>query len=834
MKVKINWSKVYPHAAIIGFFLLLAFVYCSPVLQGKVLLGHDTESWIYMAKETLDFNAKGIGQTFWTNSMFGGMPTFQLAAPMGQFSILSYIAEIFSIIPATVVNIFFYLLGAYLLMLCFRFNKWLSMIGAIALSFVSYNLIILAAGHVTKAVVIAYMMPLVGSIYLLFRGKNKLVGMLLITLFLGLAIGANHLQILYYTLYIVIIFAIVELVYAIRDKQIKKYFVSVGLGCCSLILALGLHAPLLMTTYQYSKATMRGESNGLTGKDGKEAKHGLDRDYITNWSYGVDESFTLLVPDFKGGASGGILSESSETGNTLQKMGVPNVKETMAEFRLPLYWGTQPFTSGPVYLGAIICFFFVLGLFLVESRYKWWLVSATVLTLMLAWGRNFMPLTDFFIDYVPLYNKFRTVSMILVATCFCMGLLGMMGLRALLSPDTDKAKAKKALKYSFFITGGLSLVFWLLPSLAGNFVGPGDTQFTGSYEFLKQTLPVDRESLLRSDAFRSFIFILLAAGTLWLYLSSKLKLRYLYVILLVLILSDLWVVSKRYLNDSNFVAKRNTDRMIQPTDADRFILQDTSYYRVLDASVNIFEDARPAYFHKNIGGYHAAKLSRYQELIDFQLMPEIQTMMSGMNKVTSDEQLVQLMEQLGVLNMLNMKYVIYNPKAQPIINPEANGNAWFVDSFRLAEDADQEMALLGEIDTKREFVADKKYSAEIPAIGERDTTATITLKSYAPNRLVYDVNTQSDQIAVFSEIYYKDGWNAYVNGQKVPYFRANYLLRAMPLKAGNYEVEFRFEPQVVFVSKMLSLIASILFVLITGIIIYMQVRGDKRTAKIQK
>lgn len=832
MKAKINWSKVYPHVAIVGFFLVLAVIYCSPILQGKALLGHDLESWMYMAKETLDFNSKGEGQTFWTNSMFGGMPVYQIAAPMGQNNVVSYLSSVMGMIPSPISHIFLYMTGAYILMLSFRFNKWLSLIGAVALSFVSYNLIILAAGHVTKAASIAYMMPLIGSVFLLFRG-NKFVGMLLTAFFLALAIGANHLQIMYYALYVIGIFAIVELVYAIRGKYLKKYFASAGLGCCALLLALGLHAPMLSTTYQYSKATMRGESNGLISKDGTGAGHGLDKDYITNWSYGVDESFTLLVPDFKGGASGGILSEKSETGNALQKMGIPDVKETMKSFPLPLYWGTQPFTSGPVYLGAIICFLFVLGIFLVENRYKWWLVSTIILTLMLAWGRNFMPLTDFFIDYVPFYNKFRTVSMILVVTCICMGLLGLMGLRAILSPETDKNKAKKALKYSFFITGGLSLLFWLLPSLSGNFVGVSDGQFTGSYEFLKQTLPADRESLLRQDALRSFIFILLAAGTLWLYLSSKLKLRYLYVIFLVLILSDMWSVSKRYLNDSNFGNKRNTSKLIEASDADRFILQDKSYYRVLDASVNIFNDARPAYFHKNIGGYHAAKLSRYQELIDYQLMPGIQTLMSGMNKITSEEQVKDVTAQLGVLNMLNMKYVIYDPKAKPLINPEANGNAWFVDSYRLAADANEEMAVLGGLDTKREFVADKEFAGEIPALNGRDTTATITLKSYAPNRLVYDVNTQSDQIAVFSEIYYSDGWNAYVNGEKAPYFRANYLLRAMPLNAGHYEVEFRFEPQIVSVSKMVALISSILLILMAGVVIYMEIR-KKIPEKLQK
>lgn len=819
MKAKINWASVRPHLLILLLFIGISFIYCLPVLQGKALLGHDLESWMYMAKEALDFNARGGEQTFWTNSMFGGMPTYQITPPIRTYNIVNYLSSLWIWMPSPVVNIFLYLVGAYILLLCFKFNKWMAFIGALALSFVSYNLIILAAGHVTKAATIAFCMPLLGGVYLLFRG-NKWAGMLLTALFLAWAINANHLQILYYTLYVVLIFGLVELIYAYKNKEIKKFLASAGLGCIALLLAIGLNAPMLMTTYQYSKATMRGESNGLTGKDGQVAGHGLDKDYITNWSYGVDESFTLLIPDFKGGASGGTLSEKSKTAEALKQMGVPNVKKTMKEFQLPLYWGTQPFTSGPVYLGAVLCLLFVLGIFLIDKRTKWWLLSVIVLTLMLSWGRNFMPLTDFFIDYIPLYNKFRTVSMILVMTCLCMTLVGMLGLRVFLNPASDKEKNKKALKYAFYITGGLCLLFLVLPSLSGHFMAAGDSQFAGNYGFLKQTLPADREALLRGDAFRSLVFIALTTGVLWLYLKSRLQLKYLYAGLAVLILVDLWVVDKRYLNDTNFASKKNEKQLVQPSEADRFILQDKSYYRVLDASVNIFNDSRPAYFHKNIGGYHAAKLSRYQELIDYHLQHEIQELMAGLAKVDTEEQLQALMSRMEVLNMLNMKYLIYNPKVQPILNPEANGGAWFIDSYRLAENADEEMGLLGEIDTKRELVADRRYVADLPAIAGRDTTATITVKSYAPNRLVYEVNTATDQIAVFSEIYYADGWNAYVNGEKVPYFRANYLLRAMPLKAGNYEVEFRFEPQVVAVSKTLSIIASVLFLVLAAFVIY--------------
>ena len=828
MKVRINKRELWLHGAIALSFLVLAFIYCAPVLEGKTLLGHDLESWSYMARETMNFNAKGEGQTFWTNSMFGGMPNYQIAAPMGQNNILSYVSRIWGSFPFPVGTIFMYLMGAYILLLCFRVNKWLAAIGAIGLAFVSYNFIILVAGHVTKANVIGYMMPLVGSVYLLFRG-NKWTGALLTAFFLGLAIMANHVQILYYTLFVVLGFGIVELIYAIREKQLKNYFSAVGLGICALLIAVGLNAPNLFTTYQYSKATMRGDSNGLSNENKSAAGHGLDKDYITAWSYGVDESMTLLIPDFKGGASGGVLSSGSATGQKLKSMGVPNVDRMMQEFNLPLYWGTQPFTSGPVYLGAIICFLFVLGLFLVKGRTKWWLLSVTILTLMLAWGRNFMALTDFFIDYVPMYNKFRTVSMMLVATCLCMGLLGLLGLKVFFAPDLDREKAKKNLKYALYITGGLSLLFWVIPSLAGSFVGASDVQLQGDYGFLRETLPADRMSLLRHDALRSLVFIALTFGVLWMYLTAKLKLNAVYALLFVLVLADMWMINKRYLNNDSFSLQRKA-QTLQPSPADQYILRDKSYYRVLDATVNIFNDARPAYFHKLIGGYHAAKLSRYQELIDNHLQAEIQMMVSGLKGSVSPEQFAESMKHLGILNMLNMKYLIYNSNAQPLINPQANGNAWFVDSYRLAENADEEMKLLGEIDTKHEFVADKRFADVIPAIPARDSMATIELKSYAPNRLVYDVNSKSDQIAVFSEIYYKDGWNAYVNGQKVPYFRANYLLRAIPLKAGQYEVEFRFEPSVVSISKTLSLISSILLLVLAGVAFYFTNRRKEQNA----
>jgi hypothetical protein len=562
---------------------------------------------------------------------------------------------------------------------------------------------------------------------------------------------------------------------------------------------------------------MRGKSNGLT-VDAQSSQQGLNKDYITQWSYGVDETMTLLIPNFKGGASGANLDVDSETAKRLKTMGVPNVEKTMQDLKLPLYWGNQPGTSGPVYLGAIIIFLFVLSFFLVEKRLLWWLVPMILLTMMLSWGRNFMWLTDFFIDYVPLYNKFRTVSMTLVATGFGITLLALLALKEILNPERIKNTLTHPVIISAAITAGLALVFVLNPSLAGSFVAdgsynPADAQFQGEYAFLKETLPLDRESMLQSDAWRSVVFVLLGALLVLLYAKDKIKSLLLTSLFGVLFLADLVPVAKRYLNDDNFGRKRNIETVIQPSAADKMVLQDKSEFRVLDASVNIFNDASPSYFHKNIGGYHAAKLRRYQELINFHLDKEIGQLFAAFGRAKTFDEISPVLDSLQVLNMLNMKYVIYNKDAAPLINPQHNGNAWFVKNIIIAADANDEMKLLGQIDTKNELVVDKEYQSLLPDISQTDSTASIVLKSYKPNHLIYSFSSSTNQMAVFSEIFYDKGWNAYIHGKKVPYVRANYLLRAMPLNEGKYEIEFKFEPKSYSVGNLIALLSSILLIL---------------------
>jgi hypothetical protein len=803
-------TKSFPHIAAILLFICISFMYFTPVLEGKQLIGHDIQSWMCDAKETVDYNATHDDATLWTNSLFGGMPTYQIS--MSQpYNMLQYVEKAIQTFPSPIYNLMLYLIGFYILLLAFKVNPWLAIVGAIAFAFASYNFIIIVAGHNSKAITIAYMAPLIGSVFMAFRSK-RVVGSLLTAFFLSLAIRANHVQILYYTLIILLILAIVEFVYSIKDKEITAFFKTVGLLLAATVIAVGMNATSLLTTYEYGKYTMRGESNGLT-VDTQNSQHGLNKDYITQWSYGVDETMTLLIPNFKGGASGGTLTADSETGKKLKSFNVPNVDKMLKDMQLPLYWGAQPFTSGPVYIGAIICFLFVLGFFLVDKRTKWWLLPAIALTLMLSWGKNFMWLTDIFIDYVPMYNKFRTVSMTLVATGFGITLMAILALKEVFNEKTDKKKLIRSVAISTGIVGGIAVIFAAIPSLSGNFISAGDAQFQGDYSFLKETLPADRAALLRSDALRSLMFVVMAAGLIWLYAKNLLKQNVAYVFLAVLFLADLAPIAKRYLNNDNFQRKRKIETFIKPSVADNFILQDKSQFRVLDATVNIFNDATPSYFHKNIGGYHAAKLRRYQELINMQIEKEMGQLFATFGRATSPDIINNTLDSLGVLNMLNMKYLIYSKEAAPLLNQHANGNVWFVRNIRVAADANEEMQLVGEINTKTEMVVDKSFAAQLPASINPDSAASIALVKYEPNHLTYSFSSGTDQVAVFSEIYYDKGWNAYINGVEVPYVRANYLLRAMNLKAGTYEIEFRFEPKAYSLGNTIALISSIILIL---------------------
>ena len=803
-------AKFTPHIAAFFLFICISLWYFSPIIEGKQLIGHDTESWMCMAKETIDFNTTHDDVTLWTNSMFGGMPTYQISL-IQPYNLIKYIDDVIHVFPGQIGNLMLYLVGFYILLLAFRVNPWLAIAGSIAFSFASYNFIIMAAGHNSKAITIAYMAPLIGAVFLAFRDK-RLLGSILTAFFLSLAVRANHVQILYYTVLILLSLVIVEFVFSVKAKEINSFLKTSAMLLAAVAIAIGMNATTLLVTNEYGKATMRGDSNGLT-VDSQNSQHGLNKDYITQWSYGIDETMTLLIPNFKGGASAVNLNADSETGKKLASLGAPDVDKILKENQFPLYWGAQPFTSGPVYIGAIVCFLFVLGLFLVDKRIKWWLLPVIALTLMLSWGKNFMWLTDLFINYIPLYNKFRTVSMTLVASGFGITLIAILALKEVFAEKTDKQKLIKPVMISASIVGGIALIFALIPSLAGNFTAAADAQFQGNNAFLKETLALDRSAMLRMDALRSLAFILASAGLIWLYAKNFLKIKVAYTLFAILFLFDLVPVALRYLNNDNFKRARHVETLIEPSTADNIILQDKSQYRVLDATVNVFNDASPSYFHKNIGGYHAAKLRRYQELINMHIEKEIGQLFGAFGRAKTPDVITNTMDSLGVLNMLNMKYLIYNKQSAPLVNPHANGNAWFVNNVRVAANANEEMSLLGKINTKTELVVDKEFASQLPTKLTPDTSAHIALTSYKPNHLIYNFSSKTDQVAVFSEIYYENGWNAYINGQKMPHVRADYLLRAMPLKAGNYELEFKFEPKSYSVGNAIALTSSILLIL---------------------
>ena len=840
-------KKLLPHIIAIISFLVLTFAFLSPVFSGKDIFGGDTQSYMGMAQEANAYNETHDDQTLWTGSMFSGMPTYQICMKDDN-SIISLTDDVLRILPGPTYRVFLYLVGFYILLIAFGLSPYWAIAGSIAFAFGSYNLIIIVAGHNTKAVAIAYMAPIIASIYMGFRQNKPYLGATLLALFLGLGLYANHIQIIYYTLFIAIILGISEIVFAIKEKTIKKFFTSLGFLALGAILAVGLNATRLITTAEYSKHTMRGDSNGLTIIESGD-KHGLDIDYITAWSYGIDETFTLLIPDFKGGSSHTYLDADSHTAqkmgqitgfrNTnkdlsnadkerLARTGNPrNLAELMYIQPMPTYWGTQPFTSGPVYAGAIVCFLFIVGCILVPNKQRWWLISATILGILLSWGHNFMPFTEFFVNYVPLYDKFRTVSMTLTISCLCMVILAFLGVKELISNDVDSKKKLKSLYIGAGITGGLCLLFTLIPSLAGDFTSTSDNFYGSSYSFLTETLPLDRAEMLRADALRSLVFIALAFTLLFIYVKGKINALVASIALCVLCATDMIPVAHRYLNERSFVKKEAKNKPFTASDADKYILADKSEeFRVLNLTVDIFNSSAPSYFHKNVGGYSAVKLRRYQELIEVHLSKEIRDFTSSLRTISTLGEAEEIFKKTPVLNMLNTKYVIYTPQAMPISNPYKMGNAWLVDNINLVNSADEEILSLGLDSLTNTVIVDKSTENAPNDKKYNSANGKIELIKYEPNSMTYKFTSTEDQLAVFSEIYYPDGWNAYINDEEVPYFRANYLLRAMELKAGDYTIEFRFEPKSYDIGKILSIICSILLTTALAYIIFAVCKKD--------
>ena len=795
--MKNYWFRtLYPHITALVIFLVISFAYFTPALEGKVLRQGDNIHFRGMSKEIVDFRAEHHEEPLWTNSMFGGMPAY-LISTVYSSNLFRYVDKYISLnLHVPVKYLFLTLAGFYFLLIVgFRMNPWLSIAGAIAFAFSSYFFIIEAAGHNSKAHAIAYMAPVIAGVVLSFRGK-LLWGATLTGVFLALQMNANHPQITYYTLFTVLFFGIAYLVQAIKEKTLLQFFKIVGVLSVALILAIGVNITSLLLIKEYGEVSIRGKSE-LTNDQGNKTS-GLDKDYILNdYSYGVDEAMNLFIPNFKGGASSGFDSKS-KTYQELKAANVQGAKQIVE--RSPLaYWGTQRFTSGPVYIGAAIIFLFVLGLFLVRGPVKWWLAGAVLISIMLAWGKNFMFLSDIFIHYVPGYNKFRTVSMILVIAEFAIPLLGMLVVKDIINGKIAKKEFLKGLKYTLYIVGGVALFFVVFPGMFFDFSAPVDEQLraAGWPASMMEAVHDDRKHLLQMDAFRSLVFVILTAGLLTAFVYGKIKNSYFILGLVLVFLADMWPVNKRYLNDDNFTTKKAIKVPFQPSAANLFILQDKDpNFRVLNLTVDTYNDAGTSWFHKSIGGYHGAKIRRYQDLISQHIARN----------------------NMHVLDMLNTKYFIVpgkNKQPEARMNPGALGNAWYVNTFKLVESPDEEIDALAEFDPVNEAIVDKRFANYFDGFNAKpDSTANISLNSYQPNYLVYESSSLKEGFVVFSEIYYENGWNAYIDGEQVPYVRANYVLRAMRIPTGEHKIEFKFHPKAFYTGQKISFASSIILLLL--------------------
>ena len=860
MKIKEILRKALPYVIIVAGFVMIAYAYAPQVLQGKVVNQSDISSWKGMSHEILEWNEEHPDDpALWTGSMFSGMPSTQISVPYkGDATTPLYDLLFWGERPPSYLIIS--LLGGFLLFLAFGVNPWLSAVGAIAVTFCSYNMQIIQVGHNTKMVAIAFMPWVLAALVYAYRRKAFL-GAVLFALALSFQIKANHPQITYYLAFIVFGYAIAELCGAIvaqkrqkaaragrlsdslltsgttvvppfRETPLGRWLTASVLVLVGGLLGIATNANKLLPTYEYAEYTMRGGSE-LTHDEHNQTGDGLKLDYATAWSYGIGETPNLLIPNFNGGSSSGELSRESETYKYLRSVGAnaENMRKGM-----PLYWGPQPFTAGPMYLGAVSLFLFVFGLCVIRGRYKWWIAGVSLLAVLLAWGSHFMWFSEMFFRYAPLYNKFRTVSMILVILQVTVPLMGILGVNAALfgKERLPDSKIKNGLLTALGVTGGISLLFVLFPSLAGDFASSSDAMFGGNTA-LVEALRDDRRSLLRADAFRSLIFIVLAAVVFFASWKGKLKAMPAVTLLGVLLLVDLWGVDKRYLNKEHFVTERNFDSQFTPRPVDNAILQDADLsYRVLDLSVNTFNDAIVSYHHKTIGGYSPAKLQRYQDLIDFHIAPEMSAMIEDINSAIPTARTIgELEDVLGyypVLAMLNTKYIVVDPGSLPLTYDGRLGNGWLVSRSRTASTADAEMAALGEIDPAVEAVifdpdaADGTVTEYTGADSDR-----VELTYYSPNRLRYDVSAPASGLAVFSEIYYPAGWKAYVDGEEKPILRADYVLRALLIDEGEHEVEFVFAPDSFVVGRDISLASSIaIIVLLAGAVLYSILFANKR------
>ena len=823
-------KKWLPDMLAVLLFAVLAFAYFFPAdIEGRILYRHDASAGRGAGQEGIEYMQKTGERSRWTNALFGGMPTYQMAPSYHSTDKLSTMTKIYHLfLPENVWYVFAYLLGFYILLRAFDFRQHLAALGSIVWAFSTYFLIIIAAGHIWKVWALAYLPPLIAGLVLAYRGKY-LWGFVLTAVFTAFEINANHVQMTYYYLFIILAMVIAWLVDAIRKHQLAAFGKATAVCIAGAAIGVCINLSNLYHTWQYGQESMRGKSELVKKNSANQTSSGLERDYITQWSYGIDETWTLLIPNTKGGAS----VPMSESKIAMEKAD-PTYESIYQQ--IGQYWGEQPGTSGPVYVGAFVMFLFVLGLLIVKGPMKWALLAVTILSILLSWGRNFMGFTDFFLDYVPMYAKFRTVASILVIAEFTIPLLAMMALKKLFDEPEGFSKYSKPIYISFGVTAGFCLLFALMPTtFFDGFVSSSEMRALSTLpqehiQPLISNLVDMRTAVFTADCWRSFWIIVVGMVLLMAYKYRKLKAEYTIGAILVLCLIDLWQVNKRYLNDEMFVPQSEREAPQQMSQTDELILRDkTLDYRVLNLASNTFNENETSYYHKSIGGYHAAKLRRYQEMIEQYISPEMQRLMNAVAEAGGDMTQVKGDSICPVINMLNTRYFVFplqGGQTVPIQNPYALGNAWFVDKISYAKNANEEILKVGQIDLRHEAVADEKFQAQLGDAVTQDTTSTVDIKSYEPNQLTYEVNSGKGGVVVFSEVYYP-GWTATIDGEPAELGRVNYILRALNVKPGKHEVVLSFFPKSVDTTETIAYTAYAILLLVLAGAAFMAYRRKK-------
>ena len=829
-------KKCLPDVLAVVLFALISVAYFFPAdIEGKILYRHDSAASKGLGRETDEHREKTGEVSRWMNSVFSGMPTYQIAPGYTSTKGVSTATDVYHLfLPENVWYVFVYLLGFYILLRAFDFRQHLAVLGSIIWAFSSYFLIIIAAGHIWKVMALAYLPPMLAGMVLAYRGKY-LWGFIVTSVFAAFEINANHVQMTYYFLFVILFMVIAYLVDAIRQKRMAHFWKATGVCAAAAVIGICLNLSNLYHTWEYSKESMRGKSELVKKQSANSTSSGLDRDYITQWSYGIGETWTLLVPNTKGGASVPLV----ESKTAMEKA---NPEFNMIYQQMGQYWGEQPGTQGPVYVGAFVLMLFVLGLFIVKGPMKWALLAATVLSILLSWGKNFMPFTDLFIDYVPMYSKFRTVASILVIAEFTIPLLAMLALKKIVDDPSLLTKRIKAVYASFALTGGVAILFALFPTLFfSDFISSQELQALSTLpqEYvvpITENLREMRRAVFTADCWRSAFIIIIGTLCLLLFKAKKLKAGYMVGAITVLCLVDMWQVDKRYLNNDMFVPKSEREAPMQMTETDRLILEDKTdlgNYRVLNLASNTFNENETSYFHNSIGGYHAAKLRRYQDIIDHYIAPEMQKLMPAVAEAGGDMLKVNGDSLFPVLNALNARYFILplqGGQTAPVMNPYVHGPAWFVDKVTYADNANKEIEAVGRIDLRREAVADKRFKDVLKASAVQDSTASVKLTKYMSNQLEYDVYSAKGGVIVFSEVYYP-GWTATVDGQEATLGRADYLLRALNVAPGKHKIVLTFRPKSVATTEAIAYIAYAVLLLAIAIAAYLGYRRKRTGAE---